>query len=330
MPPSFHATVEHRHTGTHVTMIGVIDEDNELAELLAQLPPGPVIVDLSEVTRINSPGVRDWISWIARLEAQGVQLTFVGCPPPMVSQINLVSNFTGNGVVHSLFLPYFCPKCDDEKRVLVEAAHLEPPPAEPPSQRCEECDAIMDFDELAGSYLSFLNDPRKLGRGARMSMAAVAPSPRMSGLPSPTERTSVLPPPGEPVRASLTPPPPAGPGAPASPPIPDYTRPSQPGLHHASTPGLPPYVPPTLVPPAPLAPPGSPGPPGPPPAPYPAYTAPVSYPALDVPPLPPPPSPLMEPTRRPSSRGTGAGLQLLLMVALVGGIGVLAYLLFAG
>jgi hypothetical protein len=38
----------------------------------------------------------------------------------------------------------------------------------------------------------------------------------------------------------------------------------------------------------------------------------------------------MEPTRRPSSRGTGAGLQLLLMVALVGGIGVLAYLLFAG
>jgi hypothetical protein len=348
MSQNFRATVEHSSAATRVALIGVIDEDNGLADLLAQIPPLPLLVDLSEITRINSPGVRDWISWIARLEQQGIPLSFAGCTPPMVSQINLVSNFTGNGVILSLYLPYFCPKCDDDKRVLVEAEHLEPPPADPPLQRCEECDGIMDFDELPGSYLSFLKDPRKLGRGSKISMAAVAPSPRMSGLPGPADRTAVLPSNG------AAPPPAADPAPPIVSAPPTRAKvPTQPNPLHQTNPG------PAGTNPGPaalgLSPPGSyaiNSTPAPPPGPASApalqpYTPPRAKPPTE-PPYQPPVEPLAappEPVRVPSQplphtvapipdlprrADAGAGLQLVLMIALVAGIGVLGYLIFAG
>ena len=86
----------------------------------------------------------------------------VECSPAIVAQINLVNNFTGTGVVKSFYVPYFCPECDEEKVLLVEASDMGPPPHEPPTCRCDECDLVMDFDDMPDSYFAFLSNQRKL------------------------------------------------------------------------------------------------------------------------------------------------------------------------
>jgi hypothetical protein len=95
----------------------------------------------------------------------------VECSPAIVAQINLVNNFTGGGVVKSFYVPYFCPECDEEKVLLVEASDMGPPPHEPPTCRCDECDLVMDFDDMPDSYFAFLSHQRKVAEPEKVSSA---------------------------------------------------------------------------------------------------------------------------------------------------------------
>ncbi len=219
-----------------VKLGGVIDEDNELSNLVEKVPRGTVYIDLGDVERINSCGVRDWVNWLGRLEHNGSRGVLVECSPAIVAQINLVNNFTGNGVVKSFYVPYFCPECDEEKVLLVEAADMGPPPHEPPTCRCDECDLVMDFDDMPDSYFAFLAQQRKLppglaagpstpnkvrSRGSTPILADASPAPNSS---SPLARSSVpsLPPTPRPPTAN------SGPYRPVTPP--STPPPSQPGI----------------------------------------------------------------------------------------------------
>ena len=162
MNPKFQASVQSREDVTYVKLSGVIDEDNELGTLADKLSGGTAVIDVSEIERINSCGVRDWVNWLGKLEANNTKIVLVECSPAIVAQINLVNNFTGNGVVKSFYVPYFCPECDEEKVLLVEAADMGPPPHEPPTCRCDECDLVMDFDDMPDSYFAFLSNQKKV------------------------------------------------------------------------------------------------------------------------------------------------------------------------
>src|SRR3954469_10123181 len=162
MSQKFQASVQHRGDVSYVKLGGVIDEDNELGDLVDKIPTGTAVIDLGEIERINSCGVRDWVNWLSKLESNGTRSVLVECSPAIVAQINLVNNFTGNGAVKSFYVPYFCPECDEEKVLLVEAADMGPPPHEPPTCRCGECDLVMDFDDMPDSYFAFLSNHKKL------------------------------------------------------------------------------------------------------------------------------------------------------------------------
>jgi anti-anti-sigma regulatory factor len=162
MNQKFQAAVQHRGDVSFVKLGGVIDEDNELSDLVEKIPIGTAVIDLGEIERINSCGVRDWVNWLSKLENNGTRSVLVECSPAIVAQINLVNNFTGNGVVKSFYVPYFCPECDEEKVLLVEAGDMGPPPHEPPTCRCDECDLVMDFDDMPDSYFAFLSNQRKI------------------------------------------------------------------------------------------------------------------------------------------------------------------------
>src|ERR1044071_4327096 len=162
MSSKFQASVQHRGDVSFVKLGGVIDEDNERGDLVDKIPDGTAVIDLGEIERINSCGVRDWVNWLSKLETNGTRSVLVECSPAIVAQINLVNNFTGNGVVKSFYVPYFCPECDEEKVLLVEATDMGPPPHEPPTCRCDECDLVMDFDDMPDSYFAFLSNQRKL------------------------------------------------------------------------------------------------------------------------------------------------------------------------
>lgn len=171
MSQKFQAAVQHRGDVSFVKLGGVIDEDNELSDLVEKIPTGTAVIDLGEIERINSCGVRDWVNWLSKLEHNGTRSVLVECSPAIVAQINLVNNFTGNGVVKSFYVPYFCPECDEEKVLLVEASDMGPPPHEPPTCRCDECDLVMDFDDMPDSYFAFLSNHRKVAESDRINGA---------------------------------------------------------------------------------------------------------------------------------------------------------------
>jgi anti-anti-sigma regulatory factor len=168
MSQKFQASVHHRDDLSFVKLAGVIDEDNELTELTDKIHGGTVVIDLREVERINSCGVRDWVNWLGRVEGKNIEIVLVECSPAIVAQINLVNNFTGNGVVKSFYVPYFCPECDEEKVLLCETADMGPPPHEAPICRCDECDLVMDFDDMPDSYFAFLANQKKVARPDRI------------------------------------------------------------------------------------------------------------------------------------------------------------------
>jgi anti-anti-sigma regulatory factor len=171
MSQKFQASVQHRGDVSYVKLGGVIDEDNELGELVDKIPGGTAVIDLGEIERINSCGVRDWVNWLSKLEGVGTRSVLVECSPAIVAQINLVNNFTGSGVVKSFYVPYFCPECDEEKVLLVEAGDMGPPPHEPPTCRCDECDLVMDFDDMPDSYFAFLSNQKKLAEPDKINGA---------------------------------------------------------------------------------------------------------------------------------------------------------------
>ncbi len=183
MSQKFQHSVQHRGDVSYVKLGGVIDEDNELGELVDKIPNGTAVIDLGEIERINSCGVRDWVNWLSKLETNGTRSVLVECSPAIVAQINLVNNFTGSGVVKSFYVPYFCPECDEEKVLLVEAGDMGPPPHEPPTCRCDECDLVMDFDDMPDSYFAFLSNQKKLAEPDKINGAMKDMSGRGSNAP---------------------------------------------------------------------------------------------------------------------------------------------------
>lgn len=175
MNQKFTASINQKDDVTFVKLSGVIDEDNELSELVEQIPGNTtVIIGLGEIERINSCGVRDWVNWLTRLEKNGAKIVLVECSPAIVAQINLVNNFTGGGVVKSFFAPYFCPQCDLEKVLLVETLEMHgqnPPKA--PVCRCDECDGVMDFDDMEESYFAFVNSAKKVPSDPKLNSLIV-------------------------------------------------------------------------------------------------------------------------------------------------------------
>ncbi len=163
MNSKFNASVTQRNEVTWVKLAGVIDEDNDLGALADKIGSGTAVIEVSEIERINSCGVRDWVNWLGRAEKLGANVVLVECSPAIVAQINLVNNFTGQGVVKSFYAPYFCPNCDVEKALLVETSDLQAiRPFQAPSCRCDECDGPMDFDDMEDSYFAFLGNSKKI------------------------------------------------------------------------------------------------------------------------------------------------------------------------
>jgi anti-anti-sigma regulatory factor len=178
MNQKFNAEVTQRDDVTYIKLSGVIDEDNELGTLVDRLGAGTSVIDLAEIERINSCGVRDWVNWLGKAEKKGAEMVLVECSPAIVAQINLVNNFVGNGAVKSFYAPYFCPSCDLEKVLLVdmeEMANQDRPKA--PVCRCDECDGVMDFDDMEESYFAFIQTTKmaQLSSEVKTAMADLVP-----------------------------------------------------------------------------------------------------------------------------------------------------------
>ena len=156
--------IRERDDVSHVKLSGIVDEDNGLlAEAVSQATHPVVVINTADVERINSCGVRDWVTWLTRLEQGGADLYFVDCSPTIMTQVNLVNNFLGSGSIINFYAPYFCASCDTDKMLLIDVGEAQAAsPFTAPTCRCDQCDHTMEFDDIESSYFAFLGTVKKI------------------------------------------------------------------------------------------------------------------------------------------------------------------------
>lgn len=157
---------------------GVVDEDNNLRSLTARLEAETLILDLSDVDRINSCGVRDWVNWLGDLQSHGKRAVMIRCAPAIVAQANMVTNFLGDALILSFFAPYYCPACDKSEDKLLHVqqfAGMEE--ARAPEFACENCGEALEFDDFEESYFAFVSamDLSKLDADLQATVDRAAP-----------------------------------------------------------------------------------------------------------------------------------------------------------
>ena len=150
--------IKERPGFTTVEFNGEIDENADFSELRRHLR-GAVVFRLSDVRRINSCGVREWVNFVRDLPNVS-ELVFSHCSPAIVTQLNMIYNFLGPASVRSFYAPYVCEKCNREEQKLLDVDTHFPNGGvtEPPEFTCERCQEVLQFDDLPERYLSFLTE----------------------------------------------------------------------------------------------------------------------------------------------------------------------------
>lgn len=142
----------------HIALVGELDELSDLNALFAALPEKGVL-DLAGIRRINSCGVREWIHFASKLRESGKKFELERCSTAVVSQLNMIMNFTGNMPVQSVMAPYYCESCNFDRPELIplESGKM---PEIPDALTCPKCQGPLEFDDIADKYLAFhLNLP---------------------------------------------------------------------------------------------------------------------------------------------------------------------------
>lgn len=146
--PDFRMEVRTGPAVTELVLRGTISERTELA--LPEQIGAQVVVDASGVERINSMGVRTWISFIDRLTALGVPVTVRRLSPVLVIQASMISAFLGRAQIESFLAPYYCPGCDGS---FEQPFGISDPV--PDALACPKCGAAMELDADRDAYLAF-------------------------------------------------------------------------------------------------------------------------------------------------------------------------------
>lgn len=143
----------------------MLDEYTDFSELSSHV--GKTLrIDLSEVTRVNSTGVRTWIQAMTRNK---IRLVLTDCSPVVVEQFSMISEFIGKeGYVESFYALFVCDACEHEEQQLfhvgkdVEVGEI-PELAE---KICPDCGEVMECEHNEETYFSFLKMMKPLDRAS--------------------------------------------------------------------------------------------------------------------------------------------------------------------
>jgi anti-anti-sigma regulatory factor len=151
------------HHGCTVHISGMINENTDFG--LLELGDAKVIImDLEQVTSLNSMGLRNWLNWIKTVKSR-MQFNFRNCPRAVVDQMNILHGFLPMGaVIESFFVPYSCASCSHEENYLATrgkdymegTVDVKAGTILPEKRPCPVCSASMEWDVLPEQYFSFL------------------------------------------------------------------------------------------------------------------------------------------------------------------------------
>jgi anti-anti-sigma regulatory factor len=154
----FSAVVTTASGVTRIEVAGVIDERANL-EPVAGAAGTRIEIDLGGVRRINSYGVRQWLSAMRRLQRPDVKMTFVRCPAVIVDQVTMVHGVLGGAEVLSVLAPRLCEACDEHLDQLVELTTMRAGGGKLPDIDCPGCGKPMELDDVDYKYELLINLP---------------------------------------------------------------------------------------------------------------------------------------------------------------------------
>ncbi len=139
-----------------VALSGSIDEDAVLTNIAFE-GASEIILDLENVSAINSCGIREWIKWLKSADANS-KVIYRRCPKIIVDQINMVSGFLPeNGTVESFYVPYFNEGTGKEKMVLFNSGkEFSGGAVTPPGEVKDDSGEIMEMDVIEAKYFKFI------------------------------------------------------------------------------------------------------------------------------------------------------------------------------
>jgi serine/threonine protein kinase len=156
-----HCVVSQLRVGsvTHVRLSGAIDETFSSQAVGGELM-GQVVLDLGQLERISSFGVRKWIEFVSRLPNGALGLHVIHAPPIIVDQLNLVEGFAGISKVLSILAPYHCQHCNEDRLRLVDvvaeaATILE---GKAPEHHCPVCAGALEFADMPAEFFDYVRN----------------------------------------------------------------------------------------------------------------------------------------------------------------------------
>jgi anti-anti-sigma regulatory factor len=137
---------------------GGVDEDANFQPVDIG-PATAVVLDLSDVTAINSVGIREWIKWVKAIPATA-QLSVRRCPKIIVDQINMVAGFLPpTAKIESFFVPYYADATGTEKMILFEKGkQFGDGDVTPPEEVKDDSGELMEMDVIEAKYFKFLKN----------------------------------------------------------------------------------------------------------------------------------------------------------------------------
>lgn len=139
----------------HVQISGAIDEEINLSPDLLK-GASSLVFDFSEVTSINSCGIREWIRWLSPHGTS--QVVYRKCPKIIVDQINMVDGFLPHsGKVESFYVPYYSDETGEEKQILfTHGKEFDDANINYPANVMDSKNQPMELDVIESKYFRFL------------------------------------------------------------------------------------------------------------------------------------------------------------------------------
>lgn len=143
------------HGGCVIRVSGTIDESFN-CDAMVDAGRGVVAIDLDQVARITSFGVREWVRALHAMSGNALYIGLVRCRPTIVAQFNMVSSFAGHGQLVSFYAPLSCPKCSTEYEQLIDLRrdHAQVKAFSLPRFLCPSCGVPAELDEPPAAYLA--------------------------------------------------------------------------------------------------------------------------------------------------------------------------------
>ena len=144
-----------RIDGARVIIAGRIDDGSSFEGIAARLPGGRITIDTSDVTFVNSVGMREWIRFLRALRAEH-PVTLERVADVLMTQMNMIRELAGSVQISSFHAQYVCASCGHESAPVVDAiANADALRAlKAPKLPCPECGAAMDLGDFPERYLS--------------------------------------------------------------------------------------------------------------------------------------------------------------------------------